>query len=79
MKHFKLLAREQKEKKKKRFDNYYPNISMGTIFMNKESSQRNDSHKCLLNLLQRLEFTSWNTHVALKELVYLLHLEKHNS
>ena len=52
---------------------------MGTIFMNKESSQRNDSHKCLLNLLQRLEFTSWNTHVALKELVYLLHLEKHNS
>ena len=41
---------------------------METIFMNTEKSKRNEPHKSLLNLPQRLDIESSNKHVALQNL-----------
>ena len=53
---------------KMRLTNYCPNISMKTMFINTENSKTTESHKCLLYLLQRLDLTSSNKHVALQNL-----------
>ena len=39
---------------------------MEEIFMNKENNKRNEPHKLILNLSQRLELTSSDKHVALQ-------------
>ena len=39
---------------------------METIFMNTENNKRNESHKFVLNLSQRLDLRSSNKHVALQ-------------
>ena len=49
-----------------RLNNYCPNMSMETIFMNMENSKTNESHKFVLNLSQRLALRSSNKHVALQ-------------
>ena len=41
---------------------------MEPIFMNTENSKRNEQHKFVLNLSQRLDLTSSNKHVALQHL-----------
>ena len=41
---------------------------METIFMNTENSNTIEPHKFVLNLLQRLDITSSNKHVALQSL-----------
>ena len=41
---------------------------METIFMNTENSNTIEPHKFVLNLLQRLDITSSNKHVALQNL-----------
>ena len=51
-----------------RLNTYCPNISMETIFMNIEDSKRNERHKFVLNLSQRLGFRSSNKHVAVQNL-----------
>ena len=52
---------------KNEISQYCPNISMGMIFMITENSKTNDSHKSILNLLQRLDLTSLKR-VALQNL-----------
>ena len=49
---------------------------METVFMNTENSKRNEPHKFILNLSQRLDLRSLNKHVLFK-LIYLLHVEKY--
>ena len=44
--------------------------------MNTENSKTNEIHKFFLNLSQRLDLRSSNTHVALQNFVYLLYVEK---
>ena len=44
-------------------DNYLPNISMKTIFMNTENSKTCEPNKFILNLSQRLDLKSSNKHV----------------
>ena len=44
---------------------------MGTIFMNKENSKRNEPHKFVLNLSQRLDLRSSNKHAALKNYLFI--------
>ena len=44
---------------------------MGTIFMNIENSKRNEPHKFVLNLSQRLDLRSSNKHVALKNYLFI--------
>ena len=44
--------------------NYFPNISMETIFINTESSATNESHDFFSNLSQRFDLRSSNKHVA---------------
>ena len=51
-----------------RLGNYCPNISMETLFMNTENSKRNEVHKFVLSLLQRLDLISSDRHVALQNL-----------
>ena len=46
---------------KNEISQYCPNISMGMIFMSTENSKTNDSHKSILNSLQRLDLTSSKT------------------
>ena len=41
---------------------------METIFMNTENSKTYESHKFVLNLLQRLDLRNSNKHVALQNL-----------
>ena len=41
---------------------------METIFINTENSKINESQKCVLNLLKRLDLRSSNKHVALQNL-----------
>ena len=45
-------------KSKTRFDHYYPNINMETIFMNTKNSKTIELHKFVLNLSQTLELRS---------------------
>ena len=40
------------------------NISMETIFMNKENSKTNKAHNFALNLSQKLDLMTSNKHVA---------------
>ena len=54
-------------KLKTRLNNYCPNISMETIFMN---SKTNKPHKFVLNLSQRLDLRSSNKHIALQNLYF---------
>ena len=49
-------------------DNYCPNISMETIFMNLENSKTNEPQKFVLNLSQRIDLRSSNKHVILQNL-----------
>ena len=51
-------------------NNYRPNISMETIFMNTKNSKTNEPH------LQRLDLRSSNKYVALRNYL-LLHMEKY--
>ena len=51
-----------------RLDNYCPNISMETIFMNLENSKTNEPQKFVLNLSQRIDLSSSNKHVILQNL-----------
>ena len=51
-----------------RLDNYCPNISMETIFMNLENSKTNEPQKFVLNLSQRIDLRSSNKHVILQNL-----------
>ena len=51
-----------------RLDNYCPNISMETIFMNLENSKTNEPQKFVLNLSQRIDLRSSNEHVILQNL-----------
>ena len=53
-------------REKTRSDNYCPNISMETIFVNMENSKSNEAHKFVLNLIQRLYLRSSNKHVTLQ-------------
>ena len=55
-------------KKKKKLNNYCPNISMETIFMNTENSKKNEPHQFVLNWSQRLDLRISNKHVALQNL-----------
>ena len=51
--------------------NYFPNISMETLFgnnMNMQISKMNESHKFVLNLSERLDLRNSNKHVALQNL-----------
>ena len=53
--------------------NYFPNISMETLFgnnMNMQISKMNESHKFVLNLSERLDLRNSNKHVALQNLYY---------
>ena len=59
---------ENKMKNKIVQNNYCPNISMETIFMNTENSKTNEPHKFVLNLSQRLDLRVSNKHVALQNL-----------
>ena len=52
----KINAPLAQKKIKMRRNNYYPNISMETIFMNTERSKTSELHKLVLNLSQRLDF-----------------------
>ena len=47
---------------------YRLNISMETIFVNRENSQKNEPHKLVTNLSQRLDLRGSNKHVALQNL-----------
>ena len=49
-----------------RLDNYYPNTSMETIFMDTEISKMSEPHKFVLCLSQILDLRSSNKHVALQ-------------
>ena len=51
-----------------RLDNYCPNISMETIFMNLENSKTNEPQKFVFNLSQRIDLRSSNKHVILQNL-----------
>ena len=51
---------------KTRLVNYFPNLSMETIFMKKENSKTSEQNKFVLNLLQRLDLKSSNIYVALQ-------------
>ena len=51
-----------------RLDNYCPDISMETIFMNLENSKTNEPQKFVLNLSQRIDLRSSNKHVILQNL-----------
>ena len=51
-----------------RLDNYCPNISMETIFMNLENSKTNEPQKFVLNLSQGIDLRSSNKHVILQNL-----------
>ena len=53
-------------REKTRSDNYCPNISMETIFVNMENSKSNEAHKFVFNLIQRLYLRSSSKHVALQ-------------
>ena len=44
---------------------------MGTIFMNIENSKRNEPHKFVLNLSQRLDLRSSNKYAALKNYLFI--------
>ena len=50
---------------KRRLDNYFPHISMKTIFMNSANSKTSDPHKFILNLSQTLDLRSSNKHAVL--------------
>ena len=51
---------------KTRLVNYFPNLSMETIFMKTENSKTSEQNKFVLNLLQRLDLKSSNIYVALQ-------------
>ena len=51
---------------KKRLNNYCPNISMKTIFMNTRNSKSSKPQKFVLNLSQRLDSKSSSKHVVLQ-------------
>ena len=44
---------------------------METVFMNTENSKRNEPHKFILNLSQRLDLRSLNKHVALQTYLFI--------
>ena len=44
---------------------------MRTIFMNIENSKRNEPHKFVLNLSQRLDLRSSNKYAALKNYLFI--------
>ena len=48
---------------------------METIFLNTENSKTIEPHKFAHNLSQRLDLRISDKHVALKKLIYLLHVE----
>ena len=50
-------------------------ISMETMFMNKEKGKTKKLHKFILKVPQRLDLRGWNKHLALQNLFYLLHVE----
>ena len=72
IKHNEILGEHTKET---RLANYFPNISIETIFMNAENSKTNKPHKFVPNLLQRLDLRSLNKHVALQNLSIYYTLE----
>lgn len=51
---------------KVRLGNYCPNMEI--IFMNTQNRKTNESHKIVLNLLQRLDLRETEKHVALQNL-----------
>ena len=51
-----------------RLDNYCPNISMETTFMNTENSKTNEPHKFVHSFSHRLYLRSSNKHVGLRNL-----------
>ena len=53
---------------KRRLGNYFPNLSLETIFMNIEHCKINKLEKLGLNLSQRLDLKNSNKHVTLQKL-----------
>ena len=53
-------------------NNYCPNISIETTFMNTQNSKTNELHKFIHNLWQRLDLRSLNKHVTLQN-VFISH------
>ena len=51
-----------------RLNNYCPNISIETMFMNTKNSKMNEPPKLVLNLSQSLDLISPNMHLALQNL-----------
>ena len=51
-----------------KLDNYCPNISMETIFMNTENSKMSEPHKFVPIFSQTLDLTSSSKRVALQNL-----------
>ena len=50
---------------------YFPNISMETIFMDTENSKTNETQKFGLNLWQRLDLRNSNKHVSFKMYLFI--------
>ena len=55
-------------------DNYGPNMSMETIFMNTEKSKNNEPQKLVVT---NIKFKKFKQTFCSSKLVYLLHLEKY--
>ena len=52
---------------------------METIFMNTENIKTNESHRFRLDLTDKLNLKNLFKNMALANLMYLLHLEKHKN
>ena len=45
--------------------------------MNTENNKTNESHKCVLNLSQRLDLKKFRSTCCYSKLIHLLHVEKY--
>ena len=55
-------------KYKTRLNNFFPNTSVKTIFMNMKDSKTNEPHKFVFNLSQSFDLRSSNRHISLQAL-----------
>ena len=58
-------------KAKNKIEQYCPNISTETIFMNTKNSKTNELHKFAVKMSQRLDLRSSNKHFTLRNFISL--------
>ena len=58
-------------KAKNKIEQYCPNISIETIFMNTKNSKTNELHKFAVKMSQRLDLRSSNKHFTLRSFISL--------